>query len=82
LGTEVVEAKAVVRFVHACSQGCFKLDVLRRVELTLEDGVLDTLAPVRTGFGDTAEATLAAIIAGFDIVCDQHMHDYLQMNAG
>jgi len=40
----------------------------------LEDGVLHTLAVVKAGFGDTAQAALAIASDGRDIVADENHH--------
>lgn len=70
-----VEAKTVGGGIDQVVQLGLEGGVLRRVELALEDRVLDALAPVLTSTCHLAKPFLASFIDGLDVVGDEYVHE-------
>lgn len=62
--SKVVDSNAVGFFVDDGEEFGSEFDELGGVDFAFEDGVLDALAVVETGFGDFAESGLAAFVDG------------------
>jgi hypothetical protein len=52
VAAKVIETEAVCFWIDDIEELGFEFDELSRIHFALEDGVLDALAVVETGFGD------------------------------
>jgi hypothetical protein len=74
VGAEEVEPKAVLGLIIFLKEPLAKEGPLRRVDHALEDRVLDSLAEVQAGLGDTAQAAASSRGGGGDVVADKDHH--------
>ena len=72
--TEMVDADAVFLKIDDVEQALSQLNELGGLEGTFEDGVLHPLAVVEAGLRNAAEAPLASVGGGGDVVGDQDIH--------
>jgi len=87
ISPEIVKADRILLRVHDCEQLVFEFHQLPGIHLAFEDGILDPLPVVETGFGDFTQSGPAGRGGGGDIVGDEGVHcsrdqDYLERKAG
>lgn len=69
-----VEAEAIARRVDLFDQSLPDSDPLGRLDVQLEDGVLNPLAEISAQFRDSPQSSLTASAGYLDVVADQNAH--------
>jgi len=74
VGTEVVETDAIFFRVDDVKEFIFAVGPLGGIDFHFEDGVLDTLSVVETGFGGVPQPAFSLGSCGGNIIGDEDIH--------